>query len=67
MSSLVHDYYTAFNSGDRGALLAMLTEDVVHEIAVGSHATGIRLFQEVFDAAEIALAEALDCLFREYV
>ena len=38
--SLVRAYYAAFNAGDRAAFLALLSEDVVHEISQGGHETG---------------------------
>lgn len=40
MKDLIHRYYDTFNSGDRGALLELLAEDVVHEINEGAAETG---------------------------
>ena len=37
---LVRAYYDAFNAGDRAAFMAMLTEDVVHEISQGDQQRG---------------------------
>ena len=37
---LVRAYYDAFNSGDRAAFLALLTDDVVHEISQGGSEAG---------------------------
>jgi steroid delta-isomerase-like uncharacterized protein len=38
--AVVRAYYAAFNAGDRAAFLALLTEDVVHEISQGGRETG---------------------------
>lgn len=45
MTSLIQDYYAAFNAGDREALLAMLTDDVVHEINESPAETGKDVFR----------------------
>lgn len=45
MTPLIENYYTAFNSGDREALLALLTDDVVHEINEGGTETGKEAFR----------------------
>ncbi len=37
---LVRAYYAAFNSGDRAAFLALLTDDVVHDISQGGQEIG---------------------------
>jgi len=59
MVSLIHDYYAAFNSGDREALLAMLTEDIVHEINEGGTETGKPAFR--------AFLGRMDRCYRETV
>ena len=41
---LVRAYYDAFNSGDREAFLALLAEDVVHEISQGGREVGRAAF-----------------------
>lgn len=56
---LIHDYYAAFNSGDREALLAMLSDDVVHEINEGGVETGKDAFR--------AFLERMDRCYRETV
>ena len=43
--SLIESYYAAFNSGDREALLAMLDEDVSHEINESGVETGREAFR----------------------
>jgi steroid delta-isomerase-like uncharacterized protein len=37
---VIRAYYDAFNRGDRGAMLALLTEDVAHDINQGARETG---------------------------
>lgn len=59
MNPLIHDYYAAFNSGDREALLAMLGEDIVHEINEGGTETGKDAFR--------AFLQRMDRCYRETV
>jgi steroid delta-isomerase-like uncharacterized protein len=42
--TLIRSYYEAFNAGDAGAMLALLTEDVVHDINQGARETGRAAF-----------------------
>lgn len=42
---LVRDYYAAFNRGDTAAMLALLTDDVVHDINQGRRETGRDAFR----------------------
>ncbi len=60
MSSLIHDYYTAFNSGDREALLAMLTDDVVHEINEGGVETGTGAFRAFLQRMDRCYQESVE-------
>ncbi|RYD32596.1 MAG: isopropylmalate/homocitrate/citramalate synthase, partial [Verrucomicrobiaceae bacterium] len=46
MKSLIENYYAAFNSGDREALLSMLTDDVAHDINEGGTEIGKDAFRE---------------------
>lgn len=39
-TTLVLGYYTAFNRGDWAAMLALLTEDVAHDLNQGARETG---------------------------
>ena len=39
-TTLVLDYYAAFNRGDRAAMLALLADDVVHDLNQGARETG---------------------------
>ncbi len=43
--TLVQAYYAAFNAGDAEAMLALLTEDVRHDINQGDTETGIDAFR----------------------
>ncbi|KLI99876.1 ketosteroid isomerase-related protein [Luteimonas sp. FCS-9] len=42
--ALVEAYYAAFNAGDRDAMLALLTDDVVHDLNQGARETGREAF-----------------------
>ncbi len=57
--SLIQTYYTTFNSGDRAAFLALLTDDVVHDINQGGAETGLDAFR--------AFLERMDRCYREQV
>ncbi len=59
MKSLIQRYYEVFNSGDREALLEMLSEDVVHEINEGGEEVGIETFR--------AFLEKMDRCYQEQV
>ncbi len=59
MSSLIRHYYEIFNSGDREALLALLTNDVIHEINEGGIETGKEAFR--------AFLGRMDRCYREQV
>src|SRR5690606_27324443 len=41
---LIADYYAAFNAGDMDAFLALLTDDVIHDINQGRRETGKAAF-----------------------
>ncbi|MBE7496107.1 MAG: nuclear transport factor 2 family protein [Verrucomicrobiaceae bacterium] len=57
--SLIRRYYDTFNSGDREALLALLAEDVVHDINQGGCETGVAAFR--------AFLGRMDRCYRETV
>lgn len=59
MKSLLENYYAAFNAGDREALLAMLADDVAHEINEGDAEIGKEAFR--------AFLERMDRCYRETV
>ncbi|MBC9207253.1 nuclear transport factor 2 family protein [Roseomonas aerophila] len=43
--ALIRAYYAAFNAGDAEGMLALLTDDVAHDINQGSRETGIEAFR----------------------
>lgn len=57
--ALIQTYYTTFNSGDREAFLALLTEDVVHDINQGGVETGRAAFR--------TFLQRMDRCYREQV
>lgn len=56
---LIQRYYDTFNSGDRAAFLALLADDVVHDINQGGAETGKAAFR--------AFLERMDRCYREQV
>ena len=62
MKSLIQNYYAAFNSGDREALLAMLTDDVVHEINESGTETGKDAFREFLKRMDRSYQETVENL-----
>jgi steroid delta-isomerase-like uncharacterized protein len=56
---LIETYYAIFNSGDREAFLALLTEDVVHDINQGGRETGKAAFR--------AFMTRMDRCYREQI
>ncbi|MHB1082855.1 MAG: ketosteroid isomerase-related protein [Prosthecobacter sp.] len=56
---LIETYYSTFNSGDREAFLALLADDVVHDINQGGAETGRAAFR--------AFLERMDRCYREQV
>ena len=43
--TLIHAYYAAFNAGDTEVFLALLTDDVVHDISQGGREVGKAAFR----------------------
>lgn len=62
MKSLIENYYAAFNSGNREALLSMLTDDVVHEINEGGTETGKEAFREFLKRMDRSYKETVENL-----
>lgn len=56
-SELISTYYDAFNRGDREAMLALLSDDVAHDVNQGERETG--------RAAFAAFLERMDRCYRE--
>ncbi|MBB2203643.1 ketosteroid isomerase-related protein [Gluconacetobacter takamatsuzukensis] len=57
--TVIETYYRLFNSGDRAAFLALLAEDVVHDINQGGSESGV--------AAFAAFLERMDRCYREEI
>jgi steroid delta-isomerase-like uncharacterized protein len=56
---LIEDYYATFNSGDREAFLALLADDVRHDINQGGQEMGVATFR--------AFLQRMDRCYREQV
>jgi steroid delta-isomerase-like uncharacterized protein len=53
-------YYDLFNSGDREALLALLTEDVVHDVNQGGSEIGREAFRTFLKRMDHCYAEQVE-------
>jgi len=62
MKSLIESYYQTFNSGDREALLALLDEQVVHEINEGVTETGRDAFRSFLQRMDTCYRETAEDL-----
>jgi steroid delta-isomerase-like uncharacterized protein len=58
-TSLIRAYYDAFNRGDAAGMLALLTDDVVHDINQGGRETGREAFARFMDRMNGAYREQL--------
>lgn len=56
---LIQDYYDAFNRGDREAMLALLTDDVTHDLNQGQRETGRETFRRFMQRMDACYAEQL--------
>lgn len=56
---LIHAYYDAFNRGDREAMLAMLTDDVVHDLNQGAREVGLDAFRAFMQRMDRSYSERL--------
>lgn len=59
---LLRTYYATFNTGDREALLALLTEDVVHDINQGGTEIGRSAFRTFLQRMDRSYAEQVEQL-----
>ena len=57
---LVTAYYDAFNRGDRQAMLALLAEDVVHDLNQGPRETGREAFAAFMQRMDASYRERLE-------
>ena len=56
---LVEAYYAAFNAGDRAAMLALLTDDIAHDLNQGSRETGRAAFADFMQRMDASYRERL--------
>ena len=59
-ADLVRAYYAAFNAGDRDAMLALLTDDVAHDLNQGARETGREAFAAFMRRMDASYRERLD-------
>lgn len=52
-------YYAAFNAGDRESMLALLTEDVIHDINQGHSESGRDAFRTFMHRMDLCYSEQL--------
>lgn len=62
MPHLLETYYQTFNSGDRSAMLELLTEDVVHEINEGGTEIGKDAFRSFLSRMDGCYSEQVENL-----
>jgi len=62
MKSLIENYYATFNQGDREELLAMLADDVIHEINEGGVETGKEAFRMFLQRMDRCYRETVEDL-----
>lgn len=60
--SLIQRYYQTFNTGDREAFLALLTDDVVHDINQGGSEHGIEAFRTFLQRMDRSYREQVEDL-----
>ena len=58
--ALINHYYAVFNSGDRESMLALLTDDVVHDINQGDVQVGIVDFRAFLQRMDRCYAEQVE-------
>lgn len=58
--TLIQAYYDAFNRGDREANLALLGEDVIHDLNQGAREVGREAFRTFFARMDRSYAERLE-------
>jgi steroid delta-isomerase-like uncharacterized protein len=55
----IEAYYAAFNAGDRAGFLALLADDVVHDINQGGKEIGVDAFNKFLDHMDECYAEQI--------
>ena len=58
-TDLIRAYYDAFNRGDRDAMLALLTDDVVHDLNQGAREVGRDTFRTFMARMDRSYSEQL--------
>lgn len=58
-TALIHAYYDAFNRGNREGMLALLTDDVVHDLNQGARETGREAFGDFMARMDRCYTEQL--------
>ena len=58
-TDLIRAYYDAFNRGDRDAMLALLTDDVVHDLNQGAREVGRDTFRAFMARMDRSYSEQL--------
>jgi steroid delta-isomerase-like uncharacterized protein len=58
--SLLETYYQTFNSGDREAFFALMTDDVVHDLNQGGSETGKEAFRTFMERMDRCYRETID-------
>ncbi|MCB1211673.1 MAG: nuclear transport factor 2 family protein [Verrucomicrobiales bacterium] len=61
-TELIQHYYNTFNTGDREAMLSLLTEDVAHDINQGTTETGRDAFRTFLHKMDQCYAEQVQDL-----
>ena len=59
-TELIQNYYSLFNSGDREAFLALLTEDVIHDINQGGSEVGVDAFRGFLQRMDRSYSEQVE-------
>jgi steroid delta-isomerase-like uncharacterized protein len=59
---LIRAYYAAFDAGDRAAMLALLAEDVAHDVNQGGRRLGKPAFRAFLSQMDAAYAERIEDL-----
>lgn len=59
---LIRDYYAAFNAGDRETMLALVSEDLAHDVNQGGRRQGKAAFRAFMAQMDAAYAEQLEDL-----
>jgi steroid delta-isomerase-like uncharacterized protein len=59
---IIRLYYEAFNAGDRGGMLRLLTQDVAHGINQGDVVSGVAAFERFLEQMDVCYEEKVEDL-----